>query len=369
MLQVFDFQIVTFFKTKKITLRNHHVMPQHNDPTATSRKSDHIELAFKSQVEHAAIDTRFWYEPLLGVHPSAGAAWEPFSFLGKTQRVPIWVSSMTGGTAEANRINHNLARACGEFGMGMGLGSCRQLLWSDEHLADFDVRDLMGTDVPLLANLGVAQVEQLLHEGDAQRIADLVRRLRADGLIIHVNPLQEAMQPEGDRFTRTALATIEESIEVFDFQIVVKEVGQGFGLESMRRLLALPLAGVEFAAAGGTNFARLELLRSSPERQAIFEKIANVGHTATDMMNLARAACADLRAEGQLRTQHLIASGGVRDFLDGYYLVQRSPLPTVYGQASGFLRHARGEYADLAAFVAAQIEGLGLAQAFLRVRE
>ncbi|MCB0573814.1 MAG: isopentenyl-diphosphate delta-isomerase, partial [Saprospiraceae bacterium] len=115
---------------------------------------------------------------------------------------------------------------------------------------------------------------------------------RADGLIVHVNPLQEAMQPEGDLFKRPPLDTLRELLEIPELKVIVKEVGQGFGPESLRALLQLPLEAVEFAAAGGTNFAKLELLRSDPEKQMIFEKIAAVGHSAAEMTGWLNAALA-----------------------------------------------------------------------------
>ncbi|MCC6281388.1 MAG: type 2 isopentenyl-diphosphate Delta-isomerase [Saprospiraceae bacterium] len=335
------------------------------DPTAVERKKDHIEMAFKSRVEAGELDARFYYEPMLAAHPKPGSL-RPFSFLGKTLRTPVWVSSMTGGTALAHKINRQLARACGEFGMGMGLGSCRQLLYSNEFLPDFDVRDELGADLPLYANLGVAQVEKLLRQKEAGRIAELLQKLRADGLFIHVNPLQEAMQPEGDMFERSPLEVIEEVLQTLDCKVIVKEVGQGFGPESLKALLQLPLAGIEFAAAGGTNFAKLELLRSEPVKQMIFEKITTVGHTAVDMLHWANECKQSLGTA--CRTEHLILSGGVRDFLDGYYLLQKSAFPAVYGQASGFLKHAQGDYAELRSYVQAQVRGLELAHAFLRAR-
>ena len=336
------------------------------DPTAVSRKQDHIELAFKSRVEAGELDARFYYEPMLAAHPQRGSL-PPFSFLGKTLRTPLWVSSMTGGTALANVINHNLARACAEFGMGMGLGSCRQLLYSDQHLADFDVRDIIGPDLPLYANLGVAQIEQLFEKNDPDRIIALLQKLRADGLIVHVNPLQEAMQPEGDMFRCPPVETIRKLLQTLDIKVIVKEVGQGFGPESIRILTELPIEAIEFAAAGGTNFAKLELLRSDPVRQLIFEKIAAVGHTAEEMTGWLNAAAA--QAGPNLRVKNVIISGGVRDFLDGYYLLKKSVLPAVYGQASGFLKYARGDYAELRIFVEAQVRGLELANAFLRVKQ
>jgi len=336
-----------------------------DDPTAVSRKKDHIDLAFRSRVESGELDRRFYYEPLLAAHPAAGSL-PAFSFLGKTLRSPIWVSSMTGGTALAGKINHHLARACAEFGMGMGLGSCRQLLYSNEHLPDFDVRDTMGAELPLFANLGVAQIEKLFEQKETERIPTLLQKLRADGLIVHVNPLQEAMQPEGDIFKRPPLEVVQELLKTFDFQIIVKEVGQGFGPESLRALLQLPLAAIEFAAAGGTNFAKLELLRSDVAKQEIFEKMTAQGHTAIEMLDWANTIQAELGE--RCLTPNLILSGGVSDFLDGYFLTQKSVLPAVYGQASGFLRHAQGDYAELQAYVAAQIRGLELAGAFLKVK-
>jgi isopentenyl-diphosphate delta-isomerase len=335
------------------------------DPTASSRKSDHIALAFESQVQAAALDSRFYYEPMLAAHPLPGV-WPAFPFLDSVFQTPLWVSSMTGGTALASTINHNLARAAAEFGFGMGLGSCRQLLYSAEHLSDFDVRDTLGADRPLYANLGVAQVERLLADGEGERMPELVALLRANGLILHVNPLQEAMQPEGDRFVRPPVEVVQEVVETFDFPVIVKEVGQGFGPASLRALLQMPLAAIEFAAGGGTNFAKLELLRSTPAQQEMLGAIAAVGHSAAEMTDWTNQLVAELG--DRVQTRHLIISGGIQTFLDGYWLVERSSLPAVYGQASAFLRHARGEYDELRTFVESQINGLALAKAFLTIR-
>ncbi|MCC6463599.1 MAG: type 2 isopentenyl-diphosphate Delta-isomerase [Saprospiraceae bacterium] len=336
------------------------------DPTASARKKDHIEMAFDSQVTARELDKRFCYEPLLSGHPLPGSI-PPLPFLGKTLRTPIWVSSMTGGTELARTINQNLARACAEFGMGMGLGSCRQLLYSDEFLPDFDVRDLLGPELPLYANLGVAQVEQLLDNGEYECLPNLLERLRADGLIVHINPLQEAMQPEGDRFRRPPLETLKALLKKATFPVIAKEVGQGFGPASLHELMQLPLAAIEFAAAGGTNFAKLELLRSDPETQRIFAKMATVGHTAAEMLE--RGNHFSITLGKRLKVKQFILSGGVADFLDGYYLIRKSELPAVYGQASGFLKYARGDYETLRAYVAAQVRGLELAYAFLHINE
>ena len=91
----------------------------------------------------------------------------------------------------AKKINHNLATLAGEFGLGMGLGSCRSILDSDDYLSDFDVRSIIGDDLPLFANLGISQVETLLLENKVYKIESLLESIKADGLIIHINPFQE----------------------------------------------------------------------------------------------------------------------------------------------------------------------------------
>jgi len=172
------------------------------------RKREHIDLAFKSATNTMSKDDRFFYEPMLATHPDAKSEVSGTIF-GKSYKYPIWVSSMTGGTGIAAVINENLARACKDFGLGMGLGSCRKLLKSDEFLKDFAVRQYIGNQ-PLYANLGIAQVNDLIIEDNLHLINDLIDKLEADGLILHVNPLQEWMQPEGDVIhTFTPLQTVE----------------------------------------------------------------------------------------------------------------------------------------------------------------
>jgi len=340
------------------------IIADQNDPTAEQRKKDHIELAFKSQIASGELDRRFFYEPILAAHPTSGSYPEQ-DFLGFRMRAPLWVSSMTGGTKLAKTINHNLARACGEFGFGMGLGSCRSLLNSDDHLSDFAVKAHLPNQ-PLFANLGIAQVEQLFQQKQGDKILHLLEKLQADGLIIHVNPLQEWLQPEGDRFQQSPLATIEEALQQLDVPIIVKEVGQGMGYESLKALLQLPLAAVDFAANGGTNFAMLELLRSDPLQQAAYQPLTKIGHSAEDMVLLVNQLKTELG--NKLQVEHIIISGGIKTFLDGYYLVQKIESKAIYGQASAFLTHARGSYEELRQYVATQIAGLELAQAYLKIR-
>lgn len=327
-----------------------------------SRKKDHINLAFQSQVNGQ--DDRFTYEPLLSAHPQGNIP--PAMISGKKMNTPLWVSSMTGGTEKAGLINHNLARACAEFGMGMGLGSCRIILEDSAFFEDFNLRPIMGDGLPFYANLGVAQLEPMILAEDISPAVHLVERLKADGLIIHVNPLQEWLQPEGDVFTMAPLEVVKYFVAHFPYPIIVKEVGQGMGPESLEELLRLPLQAVEFAAHGGTNFALLELLRADAFRMEMYESLTKVGHNAFEMVDFTNAIAASLG--NQLQTKELIISGGLKDFLDGYYLIKKSTIPAVYGQASSFLKHATGDYETLRAFVDAQVKGLDLAYAYLKLK-
>ncbi len=332
------------------------------DPTAAERKLDHIKLAEASRIDGDKMDTRFYYEPMLAGHPSADLDIGK-TFLGKRLTNPIWVSSMTGGTGIAATINENLAKACAEFGMGMGLGSCRKLMHDDTYFSDFDVRKHIG-DQPLYANLGIAQIEQIWKDDKWDTILELVNRLQANGLIIHVNPLQEWLQPEGDRYYSKPIDLIKRSIDALDTSLIVKEVGQGIGSERLRALCDLPLDGLEFAAGGGTNFAMLELLRSDEAMKQTYSKLASIGHTADDMVNMVNQLMVD--SSGDM--PDLIISGGVKDFLDGYHLISKCYGHSVYGQASSFLKHAIGSYEELQKHVHAQVEGLRLAHTLLTVR-
>lgn len=341
-------------------------MNPEKDADLSTRKADHIELAFASQTAAATRDARFYYEPVLSGHPDPDGDL-PTPFLGKTLRFPIWVSSMTGGTVEARNINENLARMCGEFGFGMGLGSCRAVLEHPELLPDFDVRRYIGPDLPLYANLGIAQIEHLLDSGRDDRITYLLDLLQADGLIIHINPLQEWLQPEGDRIRYAPADTIQTLTKRVACSIIVKEVGQGMGPESLSRLLTMPIDAIELAAHGGTNFAALELMREKDSRrQEEYLRLGNLGHSAEEMIAYCNHAVQQF--DRDIRCRQVIISGGVRDFLDGFYLMNKLLLPSVYGQASGFLKYARQGYAQLRDFARMQTAGLKLASTYLKVR-
>lgn len=325
------------------------------------RKLEHIQMASDSQAKASEQDQRFIYEPLMASHPEGYEV--PFSFLGKSWKAPFWVSSMTGGTGISKTVNHNIARMCRELGLGMGLGSCRKILFDKTHWADFDVRDELGTDRPFWANLGIAQVAHLLKERNEKVMTDLVKELRADGLIIHVNPLQEWFQPEGDRIEQPPIETIRELLSKADLPLIVKEVGQGMGSESLKELLQLPLAAIEFAAYGGTNFSKLELLRDTPQIMELYQPFIRVGQTAVQMVTTINR----LITETEPVCRQIIISGGVKNYLDGYYLISLSKMPAVFGMASSVLKHATGDYDTLKQYMGNQIKAYRLAQAYLRL--
>jgi len=335
-----------------------------NDPTAAERKQDHIQLAFQSQVESMLIDKRFAYEPMLAAHPSEQL--ETRTFLGKQIQTPIWVSSMTGGTEKAYHINANLARACKTFGMGMGLGSCRSLLESNERLQDFDFRKIIGDDLPFYANIGIAQLEILIKENKIHLIDELVDKLAADGIIIHVNPLQEWLQPEGDKITQAPIKTLQHFLDKTTQKVIVKEVGQGFGKESLRALVQLPIQAIEFAAHGGTNFSMLELLRSDAQNLASYKALTQIGHSAEEMTLFINELKTELGSS--FICNEFIISGGIKNFLDGYYLMEKLHANSVYGQASALLHYAEKSYEEVEQFLHHQIEGLKLAKAFFKVK-
>lgn len=328
------------------------------------RKSDHLDLALSAQAHGLQSKFQLDYEPLFGRHPrpSNNFSAQKLSFLGKTMRLPLWVSSMTGGTEYAGHINRLLARACALYGMGMGLGSCRSLLESDEFFNDFNLRPELGPDVPFFANIGVAQLEELLAKGKESLLAEMVEALKADGLIVHLNPLQEWFQPEGDSYQTPSIEVLRLFKDKLSLPLVVKEVGQGMGPRSLLALCELGVEGIEFGAYGGTNFSKLENLRRD-NLWPHWQDFESVGHSADEMLtNL-------LRIAKQRELPKLIISGGIRSCVQGYSLLSRAPEGSVLGIATPFLEQARKGADALDSFVKSWAEGLEMAAEFLAVQE
>ena len=328
---------------------------------SSQRKADHIRLALEQsqQSSRGVQDTRFDYEPLLG-HQDFSQIDLSLEFLGKKFDAPLWVSSMTGGTRLAQEINTRLARTVARFGLGMGLGSLRPLLQGRQDLSDFHVRPLLGPERLLYGNIGIVQVDELLQNQSLGQLVEVLGELQCDGLVVHVNPLQEWYQPEGDFLRRPPLEILQEFLPQFPFPVLVKEVGQGMGPRSLKALMELPVAAIELSGFGGTNFSQMERERADCKRPS---ELTSVGHSASEMI--------DWINQWQIHPQgprQFIVSGGVRSFLDGHYLMSRLKPPCVYGQASSLLQWATKSQQALDEYVESQIMGLRMAKSFLRVR-
>lgn len=338
------------------------------------RKIDHIELASNSQIDSKFVDKRFNYEPLFSAHPKAFFN-ESITFLGKRLAAPIWISSMTGGSCEALKINQNLARVANKYGLGMGLGSCRPLLKNGKnYFKDFDLRQIIGEDLPFFANLGIAQIASLISQHRISAILDLVEKLQVDGLIIHINPLQEWFQERGDRFDFSPFEVLQQFIEgigeIRKCKIIVKEVGQGFGPKSLKSLMLLPISAIEFGALGGTNFTKLEILRNGiNEAPYTSMPFSYVGHTAEEMVEMIKQIFASSK---NVKCKEFIISGGIKTSLDAYYLMKKlneiDEVTAIIGRAYLFLKYARISLERLDRFVENEIKALALAKSFLELR-
>ena len=260
------------------------------------RKADHLRIAAEPGVlsaagtgleqlrlRHRALPERDLAAVSLGTE-----------LLGATLAAPLFVSAMTGGTAEAERINRDLARAAAEHGVALTLGSGRPLLDDPDLL-----RTYRSADRPplLLANLGASQL-------DPGRAARLVELLGADGLSIHLNPVQEAVQPEGT----PAFAGVAERIAAIvaalaPLPVVVKEVGFGMDGTDVVLLREAGVAAVDVAGAGGTNWATIEG-RRNPQAAAVAAAFGDWGVPTAEAVRTAVAVAPGLP---------VIASGGVRD--------------------------------------------------------
>lgn len=227
------------------------------------------------------------------------------TFLGHDLKVPLLISSMTGGTAEARRINENLARAADKVGAAMAVGSQRIMLHDPSCRPSFAVARDVAPDLLLFGNLGAQQVTGEFDDADAR---EAVERIGADGLFLHLNPLQEAIQMEGNADFRGILNRIGQLAERLPFPVLVKEVGCGMTSETAMALARQGVAAIDVSGAGGTSWARIEGLRASdPRRARLGSVFGEWGISTADSLKDCRRA---------LPTLPLIASGGIRNGLE-----------------------------------------------------
>ncbi len=266
---------------------------------------------------------------------------------GRRLAAPLLISCMTGGTPEATIINRRLARVAAQHGLARGLGSGRALLESPATLESFDVR-AEAPEVLLFANLGAVQLNKGYGVAECAR---LVAMLNADALVLHLNPLQEALQSEGDTCFRGLLERIADICAQAKFPIVVKEVGWGIGPRDVRALFDAGVAAVDVAGAGGTSWSEVERHRiEEPWRASVAAAFAGWGIPSAQ-------AIVDARAVAPVET--IIASGGILSGLDVAKAIALGA--DLAGIAGPFLRAADKSFEAALELAAQYVETLRVA--------
>ena len=222
------------------------------------RKKDHIELSLKKESQYSF---SAGFERVSLIHNSLPECSlddvdVSVKFLGREVSMPLVITAITGGYPKAKTINKGLAEAAQEAGVAFGLGSQRAMIENPGLVDTYKVRDV-APDIPLIANIGAAQ----LKEYKLADIEKLVSSVEADGLAIHLNPLQEVIQPEGDVDFSGVLSAIEKVCDKLDVPVIAKETGAG-----MSDVVAMKLSGagvdwIDVAGSGGTSWSRIEYMR------------------------------------------------------------------------------------------------------------
>lgn len=311
---------------RKLQITLHDRPPENTTP---SRKAEHLRINIEHDVDGKGIDAGFdAYGFVHQALPEIDLADVDTSteLLGRRLAAPLLISCMTGGTPEARRINRRLAEVAQRHSLAMGLGSARALIESPQSLDTFDAR-AVAPDVLLFANLGAVQLNKGYGIEECRRLMEL---LRADALVLHLNPLQEALQPEGDTCFRGLLEAIAQLCARAAFPVIVKEVGWGIAPDAVRALFDAGVAAIDLAGAGGTSWSEVERHRiAQPWRARVAGEFAGWGIPTAE-------ALVDARAVAPERT--LIASGGIRSGVD---VVKALALGAdLVGVAGPFLRAA-----------------------------
>lgn len=311
-----------------------------SDELIQQRKLDHLEIALGPRAQFTRSAGFEHYQFVHQGLPELDLAAIDLSceFLGKPLKAPLLIASMTGGPARGGEINRRLAMAAQRWGIGMGVGSQRIMLENPAARESFWVRDL-APDILLLGNLGAVQLN---YGFDASHCLQAVSAIGADGLYLHLNPLQEAIQPEGNTNFSGLWPKIAALCQELPFPLLLKECGCGISGELAALAAQAGIAAVEVSGAGGTSWALIESQRSrDPLRRQLGETFADWGIPTPVSLQLCREAAPDLP---------LIASGGIRHGLDAAKaLAMGADLVSV---ARPFLQAAT----ESAAAVEAQIE-------------
>jgi len=314
------------------------------------RKADHIRINLQEDVASKHISTGF--ERYRFIH----CAMPDFdledvdtsiTLLGKRLAAPLLISSMTGGVPEARAINWRLAEAAQAAGIGMALGSQRAAI-KDPALADtYQVRHV-APDILLLANLGAVQLNYGYGPDECRRAVEMVE---ADALILHLNPLQEALQPEGNARFAGLLTKIGEVCRALEVPVVIKEVGWGISEQVARQLASVGVAAIEVAGAGGSSWSQVEMHRAQDELQRqVAAVFADWGIPTVESLLMTCRGAPELLA---------IASGGMRD---GIQIAKAIALgATACGVAGPFLRAASKSISAVSDLIAVLVTQLRVA--------
>lgn len=302
--------------------------------TIDQRKADHIRINLEEDVQFPGLTTgleayRFVHQALPELD-LAEVDTRVYVFK-KWVAAPILVSSMTGGTPQAQTINRTLAEAAQVRKLAMGLGSQRAGLERNEAAATFRVRDV-APDILLFANLGAVQLNYGYTVDDCRRAVEMIE---ADALILHLNPLQEVVQAEGDTNWRGLLGKIEQVCRGLSVPVVAKEVGWGISAQTARRLLDAGISAIDVAGAGGTSWSQVEMHRAAtPRLRRLAAAFADWGIPTADSLQAVRR----MRDEVGRGHVHLFASGGIRS---GQEIAKCAALGAdLVGLASPFLKRA-----------------------------
>ncbi|MDL0122407.1 type 2 isopentenyl-diphosphate Delta-isomerase [Halobacterium salinarum] len=305
-------------------------MTEQGSSETEDRKDDHIQIVQERDVE----TTGTGFEDVQLVHEALpeldyNAIDPSIEFLGHELSAPIFIESMTGGHPNTTELNRALARAAGETGIAMGLGSQRAGLELDDDsvLKSYTVVRDAAPDAFIYGNLGAAQ----LREYDIEMVEQAVEMIDADALAVHLNFLQEATQPEGDVDGRNCVAAIGHVSEDLSVPIIVKETGNGISGETARKLTAAGVDAIDVAGKGGTTWSGIEAYRAAaanaPRQQRIGTLFREWGIPTA-------ASTIECVAEHEC----VIASGGVRTGLDVAKVIALGALAG--GLAKPFLKPA-----------------------------
>jgi isopentenyl-diphosphate delta-isomerase len=265
------------------------------------RKAEHIHLALEERMQvplHPFDRYVFEHDALPDLEISEIDL--EASFLDHALRSPLLISCMTGGTELATRINRRLATAAEELGIAVGVGSQRKALEDPGLTASFEVREY-APSIPVLANLGAVQLNYGFSLDECRAAVEMVR---ADALVFHLNPLQEAIQPEGQCDFRGLLEKMEEIVRHLSVPVIVKEVGSGISAATAKLLREIGVRIVDCAGVGGTSWAKIEAARADD---------AEIGDLFGDW---GIPTPENIHALRQVSGLQIIGSGGVRSGLD-----------------------------------------------------